>query len=343
VELMERHADNVDGLNAGSFDTVVINSAAQYFPSSGYLTRVLESAVRLVSPGGQVFVGDVRNLSLLTCFAASVELFQAHDDADLEAVRIRVQKRLRHTPELVLSPAFFLALRQRIPGISRIEIRPRDGRADNEMTRYRYDAILHVGNAEEPTLAVPFEDWLSHCHTRPQIASLLQERRRPFGISRIPNARVERDIAASEILSREDPSATVAALKREVNEMPLRGIHPEDLSDLCAQAGFRLRLSWAACRGDGSYDACFLPVNGTADARGAAILWPEPEPSSFVRVANAPGQNRVRRDLVQSLLVHCRENLPEGDLPSRVMLVDIIPSTADAAEACAEMRAFESE
>ncbi|MFC7617384.1 class I SAM-dependent methyltransferase [Actinokineospora soli] len=64
VELGVCAAHDIDGL-PGGYDTVLINSVAQYFPSADYLADVLAKAVRLLAPGGRVHVGDVRNHALL--------------------------------------------------------------------------------------------------------------------------------------------------------------------------------------------------------------------------------------------------------------------------------------
>ena len=149
VEVMERVADDFSGIEKESFDTVVINSVLQYFPNSAFLTKVLEGAVSIVKPGGHVFVGDVRSLPLLPAFAASVELFQAPDEIGMAELRHRVARRLEREPELVLSPAYFLLLQKRIAGISRVEIRLLRGNADSEMTRYRFQAIVHVGQRRD--------------------------------------------------------------------------------------------------------------------------------------------------------------------------------------------------
>ena len=99
-------------LDEDSFDTVVINSVVQYFPNVAYLTKVLENAVNIVKPGGHVFVGDMRSLPLLTTFASSVELFQAADGVSAGELRDRIERRIQHDRELVLSPAYFLSLRR---------------------------------------------------------------------------------------------------------------------------------------------------------------------------------------------------------------------------------------
>jgi hypothetical protein len=85
---------------------------------------VLENAIRIVRPGGHVYVGDVRSLPLLHAFAASVELFQASDETNGGELRDRIRRRVEREQELVLSPAYFLSLRERFPKLSRVEIRP---------------------------------------------------------------------------------------------------------------------------------------------------------------------------------------------------------------------------
>src|SRR5690606_15555548 len=61
VELRTQPAHVTDGLSPGSFDTVVLNSIVQYFPTKAYLAEVLDRAVELLTDGGTLFIGDVRN------------------------------------------------------------------------------------------------------------------------------------------------------------------------------------------------------------------------------------------------------------------------------------------
>jgi len=337
VELMERRADNFSGLDPRSFDAVIINSAVQYFPHSAYLGQVLERAVGLVRDGGRIFVGDVRSLPLLTAFAASVELVQAQDDLPVAEVRERARRRVRHTPELVLSPAWFLALRGRLDRVAHVEIALRRGRADNEMTRYRYDAILHVGGKSE-AVPVPFE--AASADPIARIRRRVLESREPFGIHSIPNARIERDRAALESIAAADPARTAASLRQELGLAAHRGVHPQDLFDLEAEyPGLRVHLSWLASRIDGSYDALLIPAGAPPDA---AFAVPGPSSSALLHLANAPGQAGIRAQLSERLLAHCREHLPLSGVPERLILVDALPVGLDAA-ACAELSAVEGD
>ena len=338
VELMERRADNFAGLEPHSFDTVVINSAIQYFPHAAYLARVLENAIGLVRDGGHVFIGDVRSLPLLPAFAASVELFQAADDLPVEELRERIRRRLRHAPELVLSPAWFLALGRRLNRVAHVAIALRHGRADNEMTRYRYDAILRVGPARPP---VSFAIEPASADPIAQIRGRLQERGEAFGIGGIANARVEKDCLALAAITAADAASTAADLRRQLEQVSLRGTHPQDLFDLeAAYPGLQVSLSWAAARSDGSYDAVVIPDDGEPDA---AVAVPEPPSSAFLHTVTAPGQAGIRAQLVERLLDHCREHLPQSAVPERLVLVDAIPAGLDAAAAWAELPSLEGE
>ncbi|HEX7772769.1 MAG TPA: amino acid adenylation domain-containing protein, partial [Pyrinomonadaceae bacterium] len=77
VTLLRQTADDFTAFEPGSFDTVILNSVVQYFPSLDYLTTVLEQAANAVKPGGTIYVGDVRSLPLLEAFHVSVELYRA--------------------------------------------------------------------------------------------------------------------------------------------------------------------------------------------------------------------------------------------------------------------------
>src|SRR4029079_16209819 len=50
VALRQHRADDLSSIQPGSFDTVVINSVIQYFPSADYLVRVLEQAATALKP-----------------------------------------------------------------------------------------------------------------------------------------------------------------------------------------------------------------------------------------------------------------------------------------------------
>jgi amino acid adenylation domain-containing protein len=149
VRLWQRQADHWEDIEPNTFDTVILNSVIQYFPSVDYLLRVLEQAVSAVVPGGHLFIGDIRSLPLLETFYQSVECYQASVPLTPEQLRDRVQRRIAQEQELVIDPAFFTALQQHLPQITHVQIQPKQGRYENELNRFRYDVILQIGTGVE--------------------------------------------------------------------------------------------------------------------------------------------------------------------------------------------------
>ena len=331
IEIVNRGADNFDGIEDSSFDTVVLNSVAQYFPNTSYLTRVLESAIRVTRPGGHIYVGDIRNLPLLPVFASSVEIVQAADAVGVEQLRDRIRRHVEREQELVIAPAYFLALQSKFAKLSRVEIRLRRGRADNEMTRYRYNAILHIGHETEALYNDSFLDWEDHKWTSAEIRSMLLHRPDVrFGVKRIQNARIEKDVASLAFLRGVDAPQSAAELRRRLGEYVERGIHPQDLIDLETEGlGFAVFLSWAGCRTDGSFDAFFVPRSSMDGMTLPIIGWPGSEPSALVRLTNTPGQLKLRDELTGQLIAHCSRNLPNDMPPIEIALVDAVPRRSD--------------
>ncbi|MFI5895176.1 amino acid adenylation domain-containing protein [Actinoplanes sp. NPDC051513] len=136
VVLRAQPARDLTGVPEGHFDTVVINSVAQYFPSADYLTSVLRAAVTRLAPGGRIFVGDVRNLRLHRALHEAIAAQQPGHE---------VEAALRAERELLLDPDYFGTL-----GMQTADVRVKQSRHDNELTRYRYDVVLSTSSAGDP-------------------------------------------------------------------------------------------------------------------------------------------------------------------------------------------------
>ena len=292
--------------------------------------------IKIVRPGGYVYVGDIRSLPLLPSFSCSIEMFQAFGGrphgVDAQELRARIRRRMERETELVLSPAYFLRPWRWLPAnisrkISRVEIRPLGGHADNEMTRYRYQVIIRVGDEPEPPSRHEFLDWTEREWTLGDIRSALRQYpNRCIGFRGIRNARIEKDLAALAILR--NPALTLREIGREVEEYVEKGILPQALTRLEREGlGFKVFLSWASCQPDGSYDALFIPVHLLQGKTWPTIDWPQPDASALVRVANAPGQRKLRNQLTDQLVALCSQNLPERMVPRDVTLVDVLAPT----------------
>jgi natural product biosynthesis luciferase-like monooxygenase protein len=146
VTLVNQAAHELADLQGG-YDTVVVNSVAQYFPDQAYLTAVLKRASELTAEGGRIVVGDVRNLAHLRAFHTRAELTQAPATRSVPELTQRIERRLAHEGELLLAESYFAALPRSLSRIAAVDVQLKRGAAHNEMACFRFDVTLFVGVA----------------------------------------------------------------------------------------------------------------------------------------------------------------------------------------------------
>jgi SAM-dependent methyltransferase len=332
VTLLEHAADNLKDIESNSFDTTIINSVVQYFPSLEYLTRVWEGVLRTTKPGGAIFAGDVRSLPLLKAFSTSVELFQAPAHLRLSELRERIRRRMNQERELVISPAYFLALQRDNPRISRVEIRPRWGNSDNEMTRFRYNVTLFLDSHEQKRLVEPhWLDWTREGMTLDKVRDLLQSGIEMLAIKGVVNARVEKDIEALARLANSEDQATAGDLKQALGVTPTRGVHPNDLRSVAREFDHQTEISWAACRSDGSFDVFFRRHAADGKPPDASVAWPQPDTVSenLTLHVHDPSRSARRRMLLRQVREYAKATLPEAMVPADFVLVNELPFRSD--------------
>jgi non-ribosomal peptide synthase protein (TIGR01720 family) len=323
VTLRQQAADDPTGLEPGGFDVVILNSVVQYFPGTSYLERVLEVALRAAAPGGAVFLGDLRHHGLLAAFHTSVELHRAADLLPAGELHRRVSRSLAREQELLLDPAYLTGLPARRPEVGAVTVLPRLGRHDNELTRYRYDAVLRLGPPPPPPEA-EWYDWHRDVLSRSEIGWLLEHAGGDaVGITGIPNARVTADVTAAQLLAGGDGPATAGELRLAAGKAP-SGMDPEELYQLGERQGWSVTVSWAVRHPDGSLNALFQRGMAAPAAHELAEAGEPDEPATGGPLTNPP----LRSTLATELERQARAALADhpGDLS--VLVLDELPRTA---------------
>jgi amino acid adenylation domain-containing protein/thioester reductase-like protein len=328
VSLSARAADAIEISENGQFDTVVLNSVIQYFPSIDYLVRVLENSLQKLAPGGRIFVGDVRSLQLLEFFHTSVQLYQAADALSTPQLRQRIQERITQDKELVVDPAFFTALQHHLPQISHVEMQIKRGVHQGELVDFRYDVVLHVG-ADISTLDAPlWLDWHREGLSCAKISQLLSAPEPEFiGITNIPNARLSKELAAIELLATPDCPSTVAELRAALLDTLKPGIQPEQLWQIGKDLGYEVEINWSGLGLDGSYDVAFYKKSTANKRQMVNFPIPKAAPQPWSVYANQPFINNISSDLIPRLRVFLQEKLPEYMVPSAFVLMETLPLT----------------
>ncbi|WP_409060181.1 amino acid adenylation domain-containing protein [Streptomyces sp. SYP-A7185] len=319
VELVHGSAEQFDGVADDSFDVVLINSVAQYFPDADYLADVLTRALRVVRPGGAVIVGDVRNHALLDTFHASLQRTESEGAEEGEEFDRAVAERVAQDAELVIDPHFFTALAGDRPEIEGVSLLAKRGHHRNELVKYRYDAILHLA-AEQPPAVGGATDADDHTADRaadaPVIwtgapvaelaARLAAERPESVLVPAVADQRLAADLEAARADTALDPSelaAAVTALGYEV----VPALHPE-------RPGF-LDVLLTRSAGRALRPVRDLPLR--APDRGWAAF------------SNNPMEAAWRSSLVPELRAHLQDRLPESMVPRHFLVLDAWPLSAN--------------
>jgi amino acid adenylation domain-containing protein len=331
VKLAPGSAHNFQGVESGGFDGVVINSVVQYFPSINYLMQVLESAIQAIvkrdlgiASEGFIFIGDVRSLPLLEAFHASVQLAQSPPSLGITELQQRIQRNLHQDSELVIDPSFFTALQQCYPQIDHVQIQIKRGEYHNELTQFRYDVTLHIGNAVTPKVVPEWLDWQQNQLTLPVLKELLTKTQPEIlGIKNIPNGRLKTEMTLLDLLATLPENTTVGELQRKL-EPEAEFIDPEEFWNWEKELPFQIHINWSETE-KGNYDVVFVK-----DHKNILPVFNHSQTiKPWSNYGNNLLQGQLARKLVPQLRSFLKDKLPGYMMPNAFMLLPALPLTAN--------------
>ncbi|MGW3152002.1 alpha/beta fold hydrolase, partial [Streptomyces sp. NPDC001177] len=190
--------------------------------------------------------------------------------------------------------------------------------AENELTRYRYDATLYkTGITPHPLTDTPTQDWDRDLDAL--AGQLRSERPGRLRVTGVPNSRIARDLAMQQAL--ETGTAPAFAC----------GVGLEDFRRLGEEHGYWTAVSWSPhdpaavevtylrrdLLGDGVPVGAYVP-SGAAGPGTPLSAW-----------TTSPATGRDTGALVAALREHVRRHLPEYMRPTAIVPLDRLPLTAN--------------
>jgi acyl carrier protein len=257
----------------------------------------------VLAPGGRVVIGDVRYLGSLRALRAAVH--RAHNPAATAAmVRAVVEQSVLTEKELLLDPEWFVRWAARHDDVQ-VDVRLKPGRAHNELTRHRYEVVLHKAPDVRRELAdLPVVVWGWQADSLDGLAKLCRDIG-PVRVTRMPNARLVSEIEAV--------MATDAS------------VDPQDLQEWADCLGWGVVTTWST--GEVEYfDAIVLPDGPIAGQVITGVCTPSERADRAL--VNAPTGARRIGSLIAGLRGYLQQRLPEYMTLSAVVPIAEVPLTA---------------
>ncbi|NEP88102.1 MAG: amino acid adenylation domain-containing protein [Okeania sp. SIO2C2] len=327
VSLAQKRAEDMADVADNSFDVVLLSSIVQYFPSVEYLFEVIEESIRVVKPGGVIFLGDIRSLPLMKAFHSSVELYQGTPSLSVEQLKAKIDRKMEQETELLVSPELFVAIKEKHPEITHVQVRLQRGKEHNELNKYRYSVQLHIDAQPASVIAETVESRVGMSYE--EIETYLRDKE-PESIcfSGLVNERVAKDVDLVEFLSQPKEKENLQQLRQRLESREVKTIVPESLYELSSDLGYSLELCWSAQGRGELMDGVFVR---SELAKEGIVLTPLSQKSvvagNWNNYGNNPLNSQLRKQLIPQLREYLESRLPEYMLPSGLLVLSQLPLT----------------
>ncbi len=332
----------LEAIGGKAFDTAIFNSVLQYFPDREYCVEAVRQAVERLDKGGRVILGDIRNFDSLDLLHTAIQIHRCEGKTTARELLDRANGRKRMESELLLSPAFWHALPRHVPRICHVEVRPKRGHSHNELTEFRYEAVIYCDHSPFRPFSGLVRPWgdagaASAGDLHSLLAALRQKAAsggQALGVSGIPHARLAvyqavRQLAEESCLSgmqtNLDSLLGEARALKEASQT-VWGLNPEDIHAMADYHGLEAAIS-LDLRDGVSFNVLF---HAPGSAPCLNIPWPGAEDvlsRPLDSLANAPAFSRDETTLRSHLRDYLKEHLSPAMVPDVILTVPEWPRT----------------
>lgn len=324
VQVYQGSADDMSFAKNETFDCIIINSVIQLFPSIEYLFEVIKEAFDVLADNGCLFIGDVRDYKLFEAFHTSVQFMKSN--GDVNSLKQQVRNRMENEKELLISPDFFEDLHSFIDKVAEVKVLKKEGQANNELTKYRYDVVIRKGQISKADMCNTIE----YGQIPKNIDEVENVIKSNIGkcilFSNIQDSRTLEDDILLKALSQSNSQDNVAKLSEIIQgkNHKANGINPSDLYLLGEKYNMEVIVS--------PKDITHLKVvfrNPNFKASKKEIENPNickcEEIFDFTEYSNNPLQVENKSNIVKLVKEYISEKLPNYMVPNLWMVLDEMP------------------
>jgi amino acid adenylation domain-containing protein len=138
VKLKQLVAHEISGLEEKDFDLIIINSVIQHFHGHNYFLKVIRKGIDLLNEDGKIFIGDVMDINKKSEMLEDLEQFK------LENRDKGYNTKTDFSADFFVAKGYFKDLIITEKYIVDVIISEKIRTIENELTKYRYDALLQI-------------------------------------------------------------------------------------------------------------------------------------------------------------------------------------------------------
>nr|WP_018694105.1 non-ribosomal peptide synthetase [Algicola sagamiensis] len=323
ITLKHQLAHDFSGLKESRYDVIVLNSVIQYFPSIDYLQTVLCGLTELVAEKGRIFIGDIRSLAHFEMLQTAIQCYRAEDNLTVSQLKPRVELHMMQEEELLITPEFFFHFSQSVPRACHFSHSIKPGNYLNELSLYRYQAILHFEPQLQPDWDIDSHDGQTLSDS--QIAEILHDSiADEILIRHLTNPRLQRDSARMNWIQQ-------AKDKQSIHDCPkaqsaYSNSDFQSLHQLALNSGYTLNIQFSITGQLDQVDAVFLRDPIALAQHQDFRTKPGPN-RPLTQFANHPLLGKLSQQVLPQIKVMVDQQLPEYMRPSGYIMLDKLPMT----------------
>ncbi|MCP4156169.1 MAG: SDR family NAD(P)-dependent oxidoreductase, partial [bacterium] len=151
IKLASLTAHEIDQIEEEQFDLIIINSVIHCFHGHNYLRKVIKKCINKLGQKGYLFIGDIMDQDKKTILETDMRNFKNANAGKENTTKTDF------SAELFISREYWRDAAAQLGNIEDMQFSRKIHTVENELTRYRYDAIMTVDKTE--TAAEPVKKW----------------------------------------------------------------------------------------------------------------------------------------------------------------------------------------